>query len=191
MEKAKGEMVRKGIHLLIAVVPALAAVHKHFAMALLAAGIVLYTACELLTLKGFAVPFFHRIAGMASRERDCGKFALGPVTLALGALLSLLVFPPVAAAVAVYALAFGDGFASLVGRIFGKTRPPVLQGKSIEGSIACFIAVYLSALHVSHNWLLSCAAAFIAAVVEALPLKDWDNIIIPLAAGYVASLFLG
>ncbi|MDR0539645.1 MAG: phosphatidate cytidylyltransferase [Spirochaetaceae bacterium] len=182
-------MVRKGIHLFVALIPSFALINKTFTLILLVCGICLYTICEILTLKGVKVPLFYRIIGLANRERDKGKFALGPVTLGAGAALSILLFAPEAAFVAIYALAFGDGFASLAGRIMGRTRPAFLMGKSVEGSLACFLTVYLSALHVSHNWLFSLTVTVTATVVEALPLKDWDNIIIPLSAGYIASVF--
>ncbi|MDR2490882.1 MAG: phosphatidate cytidylyltransferase [Spirochaetaceae bacterium] len=188
LEKARGEMIRKGIHLLVAIVPAIHSLFGSYTLLLLAVGTALYILLEILTLKGCTIPVFHTIIGAANRERDKGKFAFGPLTLGLGAFLSLVFFPYHAACIAIYALAFGDGFASLIGRIFGKTRPTILMGKSVEGSLSCFLAVYISALHLSHDWKLSFCAALIAAIMEALPLKDWDNIIIPLAVGYITTV---
>ena len=188
LEKARGEMIRKGIHLLVAIVPAIHSLIGSLTLLLLAGGIALYILLETLTLKGRAIPIFDKIIGAANRERDKGKFAYGPLTLGIGAFLSLVLFPYQAACIAIYALAFGDGFASLIGRIFGRTRPAILLGKSVEGSLSCFLAVYISALHLSHDWKLSFCAAIVASIVEALPLKDWDNIIIPLAVGYITTM---
>ena len=189
LEKARGEMIRKGIHLLVAIVPAIhSLIGKNLTLLLLVGGVALYSLLETLTLKGHAIPIFDKIIGAANRERDKGKFAYGPLTLGIGAFLSLVLFPYQAACIAIYALAFGDGFASLIGRIFGRTRPAILLGKSVEGSLSCFLAVYISALHLSHDWKLSFCAAIVASIVEALPLKDWDNIIIPLAVGYIITM---
>ncbi|MDR0551534.1 MAG: phosphatidate cytidylyltransferase [Spirochaetaceae bacterium] len=190
-EKAKGEMVRKGIHLLIALTPNFALISKPVTLFLLVFGMALYTALEFLMLRGLQIPLFSRIIGAANRERDKGKFALGPLTLAAGAALSLVLFNRDCAFIAIYALAFGDGFASLVGRIFGRTRPRIFAGKSVEGSLTCFLAVYLSVLSLSRDWRLSCITALTATIIEALPLKDWDNIIIPLSTGYTAALVMG
>jgi dolichol kinase len=110
---------------------------------------------------------------------------LGPVTLGAGALLSLLVFPPVTAAVAVYTLAVGDSVSSLAGKFFGRLRPAFLCGKSVEGSLACFAAVFLCSRLAGGSPFAALIAAIAATVAEALPLKDWDNIFIPLATGLV------
>ncbi|MDR0388241.1 MAG: phosphatidate cytidylyltransferase, partial [Treponema sp.] len=99
-------------------------------------------------------------------------------------------YPSPAASIAIYALAFGDGFASLVGKVFGRIRPAFLQGKSVEGSAACFIAVIVSAYAVSRNFGLAFFAAVVATVVEALPLEDYDNIALPLSVGFAVQVFM-
>jgi dolichol kinase len=125
---------------------------------------------------------------MASRSRDLGRFVMGPVTLGMGALLALLLYPSPAAAIAIYALAFGDGFAGLVGKFIGHLRPAFLRGKSIEGSMACFIAVLISAYQVSFDYRIALAAALTATAVEALPLEDYDNLALPVTVGLVVCL---
>jgi dolichol kinase len=99
--------------------------------------------------------------------------------------LTLLLFPSPAACIGIYALAFGDGFAGLVGKLFGRIRPAFLFGKSLEGSAACFTATFISAYLVSNNYAVSVAAAITAMTVEALPLEDYDNITLPLIVGVV------
>jgi dolichol kinase len=110
---------------------------------------------------------------------------LGPVTLGIGALLALMLFPSPAACIGIYALAFGDGFAGLIGRLYGKYRPAFLLGKSLEGSFACFTATFICAYFVSQSYSISLLAAFAATAIEALPLEDYDNIALPLAVGFV------
>jgi dolichol kinase len=117
-----------------------------------------------------------------------GHFVLGPVTLGIGALLALFLFPSPAACIGIYALAFGDGFAGLIGKLFGKLRPAFLSGKSIEGSTACFVAVFVSAWLVSRNYTVSVVAACTATTVEALPLEDYDNLALPLVVGAVVQI---
>jgi dolichol kinase len=110
--------------------------------------------------------------------------------LGLGALLALLLYPSPAASIAIYALAFGDGFASLIGKIFGRCRPDFMLGKSIEGSLACFGAVFVTAYGVSRSFKAAVIAAVTATLVEALPLKDYDNIALPISVGFVVQLFI-
>ncbi|GHV63392.1 phosphatidate cytidylyltransferase [Spirochaetia bacterium] len=188
LREFKTEILRKSIHFLIALSPLMAAVNRPATALILAAGILGYTGMEMLRLAGVKVPFISSITNMASRSQDMGHFVMGPVTLGLGALLALLLYPAPAAAIAIYALAFGDGFASLVGKLFGRLRPAFLCGKSIEGSLACFIAVFISAYRVSFDYRTALVAALTAAAVEALPLNDYDNIALPIAAGLAVCL---
>ena len=183
--EAKTEVVRKFIHFLIALSPGMAVINYPLTVLTLIIGVLGYTFMEQLRLSGVQVPVVSSLTSMASRPRDMNNFVLGPVTLGIGALLALLLFPSPAACIGIYALAFGDGFASLIGKLFGTIRPSFLFGKSLEGSMACFTAVFISAYLVSHNYAIALIAAFSAAAVEALPLEDYDNIVLPLAVGSI------
>jgi dolichol kinase len=186
--EARTEIVRKSIHFLIALSPGMAAINYPLTVLALMAGILGYTVMEQFRLAGINVPVVSAITSMASRPRDIDRFVLGPVTLGIGALLALLLFPSPAACIGIYALAFGDGLAALVGKLFGAIRPAFLCGKSLEGSMACFVAVFFSAYLVSHSYSVSLIAAFTATAVEALPLGDYDNIALPIVVSAVVQL---
>jgi dolichol kinase len=186
----KNEFFRKSIHFLIALTPLLAEFGRDFAVIVLAAGVILYIFLEKLRFSGIEIPVFSAVIRRASRQRDKGRFTMGPVTLGLGALLALLVLPEVPAKIAIFALAFGDGVASLAGRFLGRIRPAFLFGKSLEGSCACFVAVLTVSWFVCRDMRASLAAAAAAAFCEALPLEDYDNIVVPLAAGFAARFCL-
>jgi len=186
--EAGTEAVRKSLHFLIALCPGMAAMNYSMTILLLSGGILCYTVMEMLRLSGIRVPVVSALTDMASRKRDLGRFVAGPVTLGTGALFALLLLPAPAAQIGIFALAFGDGFAGLAGKMFGKTRPAFLYGKSVEGSLACFTATFLFAFFVSNNFTVSLIAAVTATAVEALPLKDCDNILLPLAVGFAVRL---
>jgi dolichol kinase len=179
----KTETIRKAIHFLIALSPGIAGINHGFTIGLLVAGILFYTCIECFRLLGVQVPFISGITKLASRNRDDGKFVLGPITLGIGALAALLFYSAPVSAIAIYALAFGDGFASLVGKLYGNIRPSFMMGKSVEGSVACFIAILASAFLVSHDVQTALVAAIIGTVVESLPLEDYDNIALPVSVG--------
>jgi len=188
-EELQKELLRKSIHMTIAVVPALAQlVGVNFALALLAAGTMFYTYSEFLRARGTEVYFVGKITAAAARGRDQGKFVLGPITLGLGAMMALMLYPNPAAAVAIYALAFGDGLSSLAGKLFGTLEIPFTGGKTLEGSATCLTAVFLSTVAVTGLPRESLALAGIAASVELLPSKDADNLILPMVVGAVAVL---
>lgn len=182
------EIFRKSIHMMIAMVPALARLSLPLALGGLTAGILAYTLAESLRLRGVSVVLISSVTVSASRLRDRQGFVLGPVTLGIGALLALMLYPLPAAEAAIYALAFGDSAASLAGK-FLKSRPLFpLSDKTVAGSLACFSVSYAIALHYSPRW--ESAVGFAAGVtfIEALPLRDSDNIVIPVGAGLLAAL---
>lgn len=182
------ELARKSIHVLIAFVPSLALLDRSHTALLLMGGIFFYFWAESMRFLGFQLPLVSRITELVSRKREFGHFVLGPVTLGLGALLSILFFPPKVAALAIYALAFGDGISSLVGKFLGRLRPAFLAGKSLEGSIACFAATFLTAFFVSGKWETALAVGLVSTITDALPIREFDNILLPLAAGLAALL---
>ncbi len=184
------ELLRKSLHVMIAVVPFIAAWNFLAAQQLLALGIVFYAASERMRFAGVRIPGITRVTELASREGDRRDFAAGPLTLGFGAMIALYLFPLSAAAVGIYALAFGDGLSSLAGKALGKVVLPGTGGKTLAGSTACFLAVFcvagLSGFSSGQALGIGSAATFL----EALPLKDWDNVILPVGTGLAVCLLV-
>ncbi|MGP1587742.1 MAG: diacylglycerol/polyprenol kinase family protein [Treponemataceae bacterium] len=183
------ELFRKSIHICAAFVPLLL---KHFyllTLSLLLFAIFLYLICESLRFCGKNVPIISTITQTAARKRDQDKFVLGPITLALGIFTTACIFDPKSAAVGIYALALGDGLASLVGKIFGISYLYKMQGKTAEGSLACFAAIFISCFLLTKNSSAALVIAFTGMFVELLPLKDFDNLFIPLLLALVHNIF--
>ena len=183
---AQVEVFRKSIHLTIAAVPAIAAVDVLAAAGLLAVGIAIYAAAEQARIAGVRVALISELTMLALRERDRQGFVLGPVTLGLGAMLALMLYPEPAASVAIYALAFGDSAAAVVGTAVGRIRIPFTGGKSVAGSVACFLAVLAVTLRLTGDLNASLFIAGAAALLEAAPTRDYDNLLVPVGAGLVA-----
>ncbi len=185
------ELIRKSIHILIALVPLLAMVlGSGPTLALLAGGVLFYTYTEVLRFRGKYIPLITRLTNAATRDRDRGKIVLGPITLGLGAMISLLLYPEPASVVAIYSLAFGDSISSIIGKAFGKTSLPLLDGKTLEGSLACFVVVFFLALRIMQSSEAALVIAAVATLFEAVPTKDLDNILMPMGSGFAASIFL-
>jgi phytol kinase len=184
-QEIQTELVRKSIHLLVAATPALASIHLGVTETLLVVGLLVYSFSESMRLGGREIPFISRLTRMASRSRDRDKAVLGPITLGLGALLCLLLYPEPAASVGIYALAFGDGLSSVVGKLFGRIKMPFTGGKTLEGSLAAFVAIFCASFVVSRKLGLSLTVALAGTFLEALPLEDLDNLVIPLGTALV------
>lgn len=184
------ELFRKAIHICSSFVPFFLKLAYVPTLILLVVAVSCYSICEILRLKGFNIPIISKVTEIASRKRDENKFVLGPVTLVLGIIIAALLLPIEYAQVGIFALAFGDGLASLVGRLFGKITIPGSRGKTVAGSLACFIAVFISTYVVCGNCLISLIIGTAAMLIEVLPLADFDNILIPIIIGTIYSFII-
>ncbi|MEG3066235.1 glycerol-3-phosphate acyltransferase [Acetomicrobium sp.] len=96
-------------------------------------------------------------------------------------------FPDPLGVFAVVMLILGDAWAVLCGLKFGRT--PLIRGKTLEGSLGCFVVCLLSCLMLSKllafplSFLAMIAASFVTALVEAVTPRRLDNLTMgPLAA---------
>jgi dolichol kinase len=183
------ELTRKVIHITIALVPFMAKWNFVFTVVFLSAGILFYVINETGRISGRTGGFISRMTEMASRPVEQG-FVWGPVTLGLGALAALLYYPEPASAVAIYALAFGDGIASVAGKLLARRDSIRIGEKTLIGSVFCFFAVLISAYAVLRNLRLALISAAAATILELLPIRDADNLIIPLGTGLVLTLLM-
>ncbi|MGL4982012.1 MAG: diacylglycerol/polyprenol kinase family protein [Treponemataceae bacterium] len=184
------ELFRKSIHICTLFVPLLAQINLPLAISLLIVVLVAYLIAEFLRLRGKSVLLFTVVTMAAARKRDENRFVLGPVTLCLGVLCTISFFNDTAAAIGICALALGDGVASIIGKFCGRIRLPFLGGKTVEGCLACYIAVFFSTFFISKNVLISLVIAFVSMIIEMIPLKDLDNLFIPIiAAGFTQYFF--
>lgn len=72
------ETFRKTIHLCAALVPLFARYFFYPTVIALSAITFFYVIFEILRLKGYRIFMISNITGFAARERDKGKFVLGP-----------------------------------------------------------------------------------------------------------------
>ena len=184
------EVFRKSIHMCSAFVPLFLSIAYYPTLAALGCVFVFYVISETLRLKGVNIPFISVITSVAARKRDENKFVKGPVTLCLGVMICALLWQKIPYTVGIFALSFGDGLASLAGKLFGRVEIPFTRGKTAAGSLTCFTAVFVSCWCVTNDCLLSLIIASVAMFIEVLPLKDFDNLIIPIAIGGLAQLLI-
>jgi phytol kinase len=189
VKEIQTEVIRKSIHMMVAFVPILAKYNLVLTFSALVIGLLFYSYSEFMRMRGVEVSFISKITSAASRRRDTG-FVFGPVTLVLGTLMALMLYPEPAAAVAIYALAFGDGFSSLFGKLFGRTIIPLTGGKTFAGSSACLISVFFTTFAVSGSIRVSVIIAVSVTFLEALPSGDLDNMLIPVGTGLIATLIM-
>ncbi len=123
----------------------------------------------------------------------------GTTLFSLSVFLIILLFfeMPEIGLVSGSALALGDGASGLIGKKYGSLRPEVLKGKSIEGSLAFFLAGMTGSL--LSMWGLGLLSSFeivvlatigtvVGAMFEVFSKGGIDNIIVP--ASVALSIFL-
>ena len=179
------ELFRKSIHICSSFVPLFLSFAYWPVICLLVLAALLYTVSEILRARNINIPFISKVTEIAARKRDENRFVLGPVTLVCGILAAALLLPLDCARVGIFALSFGDGLASLMGKLFGKIPIPGAHGKTVAGSLTCFFAVFISTFCCCQNCFISLIVATGAMVIEVLPLADFDNLIIPPAIGAI------
>lgn len=184
------ELFRKSIHICSSLVPFFLSLAYWPVIGLLLFALVFYTISELLRSKGINIPLISKITEIAARKRDENRFVLGPVTLVCGILLAALLLPLDCARVGIFALAFGDGLASLMGKLIGKITIPGAHGKTAAGSLTCFFAVFISTFCCCGNCVLALCVALCAMFIEILPLSDFDNVLIPPVIGWIYMLLM-
>lgn len=184
------EIFRKSIHICAAFIPPFLYICKNLILILLFCVICLYVVCEFLRLKGKTIPIISAITQAAARSRDKNHFVLGPVTLAVGILITALIFPPEISSIGIYSLAFGDGLASLSGKLFGKQKIPFTHGKTVVGSLTCFVAIFIVTFLCQKNCFFAFIIALVGMMIELFPLKDFDNLLIPIILSALAKVLL-
>jgi dolichol kinase len=137
-----------------------------------------------------------------SRTGDPAELLRGPMLYGIAfCALTRFCWRSVPGVAAMMALCMGDGLAEVFGRIYGHARLPWSPKKSWAGSAAFLLSAVVSSAAFAElfrvwGWstattgeligplLLACAAG---CVVESLPLRDVDNVLVPFVVAAILS----
>ena len=176
------EIRRKLLHILIACVPIFSSLVYHTTLMVLFVLSSIYVISECLRLNGYSFPMFGGITRSSIRKEEERGFAFGAVTLVLGAILSILLFPEAIASTVIWIVAFADTAATIVGRNLGNHRIPYNKKKSIEGSISALIVAFFCG-YIYLPLFPALLAAFFSSIIESLPIRALDNLLMPIGTG--------
>ena len=138
---------------------------------------------------------FPKLLPNLQRERTDRGILIYPLSV----LALILLFPvnEIHAAMGWAAMAFGDGFASLIGRSFPLKTLPWNRDKSWGGLLSFILfgtasGWVVTGVFLGHPaaWLVLLVIFGAAAVVETLPIPLIDNITVPLTAAVLSALLL-
>ncbi len=130
---------------------------------------------EILRAKNEKFNFFIlKVLGGVHRKTEEHKVSGLPWTLT-GAFLTILLFHEKTFVLTSFLyLAFGDAFAALFGKAYGKHK--IYAGKSLEGTFACFAVCFIIGLVILPSWQFALIGAAIAAFIETIPWPLNDNL---------------
>ena len=177
-----GELNRKLVHLSsltipigIYFLPKRTCVHFLFFLTLLFLSIEILRMVHRPTTK-----IFYTFFGPILRRKE--RFTLtGGTTLLMSSLVCVLIFQKPIAVAALCFLIIGDSMAALVGRSFGRIK---VFRKTVEGSLACLGTCVVIVLVVPPlEFIVGLVGAFVATLIELLPIPLDDNFLIPILSG--------
>ncbi len=160
-----------------------AALAKQIALLFLVALLMLFLILEYLRLElGWKMPFFSQFIRPKEQNRMYGSIYFLSATV-----ISLAVFDPKIALVALLMTTFGDMIAALIGKRYGTTL--VYRNKTWAGFnaelVTNLLVGFIVLSKIPGNIYIVIGMALVATIVETLVDELDDNLLIPLFAGFV------
>jgi dolichol kinase len=141
----------------------------------------------------YDIPVIYKFLDQFEREHLRRKFpGKGVLYLFLGILFMMLLFEKNIVLAGLMIWTFGDSFAALIGKHYGRNPMPTNVLKTIEGTIAGIIAGGLAAC-MFVSWYLAFAGAVVSIIIESFDWKIYkdnfdDNFFVPVVGAFVIYL---
>lgn len=145
----------------------------------------------------------ERFKGLTGITEDGHHLGLVYYALSYTILAFFFASKPYVIAAGILPMAYGDASAAIIGERYGRTYYRVLTKKSLEGSVAMFLASFVSvetslfffatiyALPLAALTLVALGVASVVTLIEALSPLGFDNITVPLSGSLVFVLLSG
>lgn len=184
-ERPNYEVPRKVFHMFGAIIPIVyyvSGLSQEIILGLLLPAVIMIVGADLIRLvhAGFN-KFFTTRFGKLMRKGEERSLTTSTYFL-LASMAVIYGFDKRIAVVSLLYLSFGDPIAALVGRKFGEIK--LVDGKSLEGTLACFQTCLLIGLLLLPSPQAAVLAAVCAALAELVPLPVNDNLRIPVCSAF-------
>lgn len=185
---------RKTVHTLGMTIIAIYSVVVRTPLAVLIIGGIVIVIAFLLNMT--RLNFIEWMAKATTRENEHWIETVGNTAMTTITIVSLYFynwnfspFYPSIYLTAVFSLAWGDGLAEFVGRKYGRISYKILGNKTLEGSLTVLFITFIFGLvsftifHEITSQIIAALflASVIAALVEAVAIKVFDNLLIPVS----------
>lgn len=189
----KGELLRKLTHLFALIIP-LGYYYLDLSKWQMLAIMIPVTLCILIVdisrLLDWRLWRLFRgiVAPMIRRNETAGEDFTGAAYILTASCFVIGLFSQPVAVLSLAFIIIGDPAAAIIGRKYGRHR---FKNKSLEGSLAFFLAACLPAVAAPGIPLIpALSAAAVATVTEALSFQVDDNTTVPLISGLYLTLLL-
>lgn len=147
--------------------------------------LIVYLIIEWGERRGFRIPGLTQLTEISKRESESGKISRGAIYLVLSSLVLPYLFGAHAAAIGLAQIYTADVTSTLIGIRWGKRKLPYSPKKSWLGSAAFLVTAFAASLFFI-PWPQALLLAFLGTVVESLPIREADNLTVPLAVSLVS-----
>jgi dolichol kinase len=145
---------------------------------------IAYVLEEVLRLKHQPMPIITHFTLKMSRHEERSSFIIRPLYLAIGIILTLILYPSSIAYSSISIGAIGDPVAAIMGGKFGRRH--IIGHKTMEGFAAGLTASFLLA-SVIVSPLIAAVGSVGAMIMELVDVPD-DNLTMPIVAGALMTL---
>ncbi len=182
------ELLRKGVHALSLILLPISFSYATLIPWLMLTLCVAYWGLEAMSRQQRIPSWLQSFLEHCKRPGTEQNIDPGPYYLAAGIGLSFLFLPLAAAQVGLIHISLADATASLAGHYLpAQERIPYASNKSVVGSSTYFVTAFLGSLFFL-NWWQAFIVAVVGTVIESLPMKDMDNLTVPLGIAFFITL---
>lgn len=137
----------------------------------------------------------YKLVASMERDDDSKGTIYYSISLFILVFLSVALNQPMMAYIGALTMAYGDGFAAIIGPKFGKTK--LIHNKSLAGSITVIVISFVITLISLHYFqeldltiimIVSILTALFSGFIELVSNKGFDNLTLPLGSGIIATL---
>jgi dolichol kinase len=136
---SNNEILRNAIHISGFLIPLMYVqfFSAHLISVALFLATILYATSEVARKHEMGFPVFSTVTQKAAKSAfEINNFAIAPIAFTSGIILSLLIFPCSIAYTSIAVLTLGDSFASIFGKIFGKTPSYSTETRHLRAQFA-------------------------------------------------------
>jgi len=149
-----------------------------------------YVVYNFLKFFGFEITFFRRVWWRLGSPEGLDKKYYWDVCwlglfLSVSILLSTLVNDVRIAYIMTCTVILGDGFAGIIGILFGKHKIFYNPRKTVEGHLSGFAIAFVFSFLTTQSFLMSLIGVGVGMIVETLPVKVSDNATVPFSTTLV------